>query len=74
MDPGFFWSWERFADRWLHVFGFAEEDLVPVRVDVMEHYNSLVCGNLKNSFMQDKQFIKVCSNRPLASEDGIGET
>lgn len=47
------------------MFGFEEEDLVPVRVDVMEHYNSLVCGNLKNSFMQDKKFIKVCSNQQL---------
>lgn len=59
LDPGFFWSWERFEDRWTNYFGYAEEDLVPVHVDVMESYESLVCGNLKSSFMKDTQFIKV---------------
>lgn len=58
LDPGFFWSWERFEDRWLNYFGYAEEDLVPTDVDMVANYNSLVCDNLKN-FMEDKQFIKV---------------
>lgn len=58
LDPGFFWSWERFKDRWLNYFGYAEEDLVPIDVDMVANYNSLVCDNLKN-FMEDTQFIKV---------------
>lgn len=58
LDPGFFWSWERFEDRWLNYFGYAEEDLGSTVVDVIANYNSLVCDNLKN-FMGDTQFIKV---------------
>lgn len=61
MDPGFFWSWERFEDRWTNYFGFSEEDLVINHVDVMENYNSLVCSNLKEGFMKDEKFIKVCA-------------
>lgn len=59
MDPGFFWSWERFEDRWLNYFGYAEEDLGHTVVDVVANYNSLVCDDLKR-FMEDTQFIKVC--------------
>lgn len=59
MDPGFFWSWERFEDRWTNYFGLSEEALVVTRVDVIEDYNSLVCSNLKKGFMKDEQFIKV---------------
>lgn len=59
LDPGFFWSWERFEDRWINYFGYAEEELVLTHVDVMENYDTLVCGNLKSNFMGDKQFIKV---------------
>lgn len=59
MDPGFFWSWERFEDRWINHFGYSEDELTITRVNVMENYNSLVCSNLKKSFMQNRQFIKV---------------
>lgn len=59
LDPGFFWSWERFEDRWTNYFGFSEEDLVTTNVDVIENYNNLVCADLKSSFMKDTQFIKV---------------
>lgn len=59
LDPGFFWSWERFEDRWLNYFGYAEEDLGHTVVDVVANYNSLVCDDLKR-FMEDTQFIKVC--------------
>lgn len=58
LDPGFFWSWERFADRWTSYFGYPEESLTLVNVDMIENYNSIVCNNLKN-FMKDRQFIKV---------------
>ena len=58
LDPGFFWSWERFVDRWTSLFGFPEDIIALTYVDVIENYNSLVCSNLKN-FKKDKQFIKV---------------
>lgn len=59
LDPGFYWSWERFEDRWLNYFGYAEEDFVHTVVDVVANYNSLVCDDLK-MFMENTQFIKVC--------------
>ncbi|CAB1099382.1 unnamed protein product [Ectocarpus sp. CCAP 1310/34] len=65
LDPGFFWSWERFEDRWLNYFGYAEEDLGSTVVDVIANYNSLVCDNLKN-FMGDTQFIKITNTEYFA--------
>lgn len=59
LDPGFFWSWDRFKDRWINLFGYPEEDLVITRVDVMNNVESLVCGNLKRSWMKDAKFLKV---------------
>lgn len=58
MDPGFFWSWERFKDRWINAFGYGEDALVMAHVDAVESYDSLVCKNLK-TWKRDKQFIKV---------------
>eukprot|EP00752_Nemacystus_decipiens_P003326 g3077.t1 len=65
LDPGFYWSWERFEDRWLNYFGYAEEDLVHTVVDVVENYNSLVCDDL-NMFMEDTQFIKITNTEYFA--------
>lgn len=67
MDPGFFWSWERFTDRWINYFGYAQEDLVITHVDVMENYEKLVCSNLRKSWMRDSQFIKVGLSAGLAT-------
>lgn len=64
LDPGFFWSWERFEDRWLNYFGYVEEDLEHTVVDVVANYNSLVCDDLRR-FMEDTQFIKVCGVHTL---------
>ncbi|CAM9597933.1 unnamed protein product, partial [Choristocarpus tenellus] len=66
LDPGFYWSWERFADRWENVFGYPVEDLKPVNVDIMEMYDSIVCVNLKTSFMKSEQFIKVTNSEYFA--------
>lgn len=59
LDPGFFWSWARFEDRWTNYFGFSEDDLLPTNVNVIDHINILVCADLKSSFMKNTQFIKV---------------
>ncbi|CAM9583030.1 unnamed protein product, partial [Discosporangium mesarthrocarpum] len=67
LDPGFYWSWERFVDRWENLFGYPKEELRSINVDVMESYDSLVCVNLKTSFMKDEQFIKVTNTEYFAA-------
>lgn len=72
LDPGFYWSWERFEDRWLNYFGYMEEDLGHTVVDVMAIYDTLVCGNLQE-FMEETQFIKVCEFFSLDRDQEKGD-
>jgi hypothetical protein len=65
LDPGFWWGWERFQQRWVSQFGRELSEIRVKEVDVMKEYDSLVCGDLTRWLSKDK-FVKVTNTEYFA--------
>jgi hypothetical protein len=65
LDPGFWWGWERFQQRWVSQFGRELSEIRVKEVDVMKEYDSLVCGDLTRWLSRDR-FVKVTNSEYFA--------
>ncbi|KAG5176242.1 hypothetical protein JKP88DRAFT_203159 [Tribonema minus] len=58
LDPGFWWSWDRFMGRWTGRFERAAAEIDIVVVNVSAEVEALACGDLRRWRVRD-QFVKV---------------